>query len=374
MKIALVCDDLVQHGGHEKVILDICRIFPRAPLYTTLATKKWQEICREEGIELKTTSLQKIPFKKRLNRALAPFLLHILALEKINFNEFDLVLSISSRFAHGVITKPQTKHICYMSTVGRMFWEPQIYFEYESFAGIGFLKKLAAVFLKIPLSYLRIWDRTAAQRVDYFIANSKTTKARIQKYYGRDSEVINPAVDLKVFVFNKNEDGRQTDGNYFLVLTRLASWKRVDIAIKACQLAGERLIIAGSGPDLDRLKRIANNQVEFLGYVSGEEKAKLLHNCKAIINTQFEDFGLVPLEAMASGRPVIAYKKGGVLETVKEGRTGEFFPQQSAKSLAQTIRNFVPENYNPQDCRKRAEEFSLEIFQHKLLNFVEKIK
>ena len=163
MKIAIVCDALVQHGGHEHIILEFCKMYPGAPLYTTAATKKWKKICKDNDIELRTSFLQKFPFIKKLNRVYAPFLLYILALESFNFDEFDVVVSLSSRFAQGVITKPKTLHICYMSTVGRMFWEPHAYFKYESF---GLFRKLVKTFLKLPLSYIRMWDRTAAQRPD----------------------------------------------------------------------------------------------------------------------------------------------------------------------------------------------------------------
>jgi len=194
MKIAIVCDDLVQHGGHEHIIMEFCKMYPAAPLYTTTATKKWQQICRRNNIELRTSFLQKFPFIKKLNRFYAPFLLYVLALESFSFDEFDVVISLSSRFAQGVVTKPKTLHICYMSTVGRMFWEPHGYFAHEKFGSLRILKKLANRLLSLPLSYIRIWDRTASQRPDVFVTISKTTQQRIKKYYRREAGVIYPPI------------------------------------------------------------------------------------------------------------------------------------------------------------------------------------
>jgi glycosyltransferase involved in cell wall biosynthesis len=368
MKVALVCDDLVQHGGHEKVILDICKIFPQAPLYTTIATRKWQEICRQKGIKLVTSRMQILPFKRGLNRFFAPFFLHILALESFNFDDYDLVISISSRFAHGILTKPQTRHICYMSTVGRMFWEPDIYFAEENFNLPGFLNPLARLFLSWPLSLIRIWDKTAATRPDKFIANSLTTKNRIKKYYGRDSQVIHPGIDLELYSPGREDIYR----DYYLVLGRLVSWKRFDLAIEACLKNNEKLKVIGEGPDYFRLKEIAKGSelVEFLGYVDGEEKKKYLQNCRALIHPQYEDFGLVPLEAMACGRPVIAYKKGGVLETVEDEVTGKFFDQQTTESLCQALKEFSQRKYDLKSCSEGAEKFSLKNFENKLKEFI----
>ncbi len=356
----MVCDDLVQQGGHEKVILDVCRIFPEASLYTTLATKKWQEICNKEGIELKTSFLQKLPFKRKLNRVYAPLLLYILALENFNFDEYDLVISLSSRFAHGIVTKPQTKHVCYMSTVGRMFWEPDVYFEHEKFALSGLLQ--------LPLSYIRLWDRIASQRANYFIANSEITRKRIRKYYGRDAVVINPAIEIKEFSISD----KQVDEDFYLILTRLVSWKKVDIAIRACKELGLRLKIIGTGLDKARLEKITqgNKNIEFLGFISDERKVEYLQNCRALINTQFEDFGIVPLEAMACGKPVIAYKKGGVLETIKEGKTGEFFLEQTAESLSSILKDFTYQKYNKENCRKQAEKFTIKKFNERISSLV----
>jgi len=368
MKIALVCDDLVQHGGHEYIILEFCKMYPGAPLYTTAATKKWQQICKDNGIELKTSFLQKFPFIKKLNRIYAPFLLYILALESFNFDEFDVVVSLSSRFAQGVITKPQTLHICYMSTVGRMFWEPHAYFSHESYGGSGLLKRLIITLLKLPLSYIRLWDRTASQRPDVFLTISKTTQERIRKYYHREASIIYPPIILEKF---KTEVSKLPN-DYFVVVTRLAPWKRVDIAIRACLEARVNLKIIGEGLDRKRLEDLAADSelIEFLGYISEEEKIMHLKNCLALIMTQFEDFGLVPLEVMACGKPTIAFAKGGVLETVVPGETGEFYAKQEAKSLIKVLQKFDPAKYKKEACISQAAKFDLPIFTKNMKEYI----
>ncbi len=365
MKIAIVCDALVQHGGHEHIILEFCKMYPGAPLYTTAATKKWKKICKDNDIELRTSFLQKFPFIKKLNRVYAPFLLYILALESFNFDEFDVVVSLSSRFAQGVITKPKTLHICYMSTVGRMFWEPHAYFKYESF---GLFRKLVKTFLKLPLSYIRMWDRTAAQRPDVFITISKTTQDRIKKYYNREASIIYPPIKLNKFKTRVSK----LPNDFFIVVTRLAPWKRVDIAIKACIAANVKLKIIGEGPDRKRLERLVGDSkfIEFLGYVSEEEKIKYLQNCLALIMTQFEDFGLVPLEAMACGKPTIAYAKGGVLETVVPGETGEFYYKQNEQSLEKVLLKFDSGKYKKETCTAQAAKFDLPIFTKNMKGFI----
>ena len=355
MRIALVCDDLVQHGGHEKVVMDVCKIFPKAPLFTTMATKEWRKRCVEEGIELKTSFMQKFPFKKGLNRAYAPLLFYILALENFNFNDYDVVISMSSRFAHGVVTQPKTLHICYMSTVGRMIWEPNTYFRNA---------KLAKMLLKLPLSHLRLWDKVASSRPDYFLTNSKTSQHRIKKYYGRESEIVYPAIDKTQF----EGVGDIEKEDYYLVLTRLAAWKRVDIAVRACRNLGLKLKVAGSGPDKSRLLKLAKGakEIEFLDYVSDEDKVKYLKRCKALIVTQFEDFGITPLEAMICGTSVIAYAKGGVLETVIDGETGEFFKNQTEKSLEEILRKFNAEKFDQEKSKTQAAKFNIDNFNNQI--------
>lgn len=365
MKLALVCDDLIQNGGAEKVLEELSDIFPDAPIYTSVASGDWLKKFEEKGREVKTSFLQKFPFSVKLNRYYSPFLLHILAFECFDFSDFDVVLSTSSRYAHFIVTKPETKHICYMHSPGRMFWEPFDYFEKENF---GVLKPLKSIFdkiLKLPLLYIKLVDYNASKRVDVFIGNSTASRKRIKKYYGIDAKVIYPGVDFRKFSNIVPENG-----DYFLVITRLASWKKVDLAIEACEELKVKLKIIGEGPDLNRLKSISGDFVEFLGYVSEEEKTEVIRKCKAVIITQKEDFGLVPLEAMACGKPVIAFKKGGATETVVQGKTGEFFEEQTSFSLKNLLSEFDSKKYFPNDCKNRAQDFDKKIFEEEFRRLI----
>jgi len=248
-----------------------------------------------------------------------------------------------------------------MHSPGRMFWEPFDYFERETYGMLKPLKFLSNIFLKIPLCYLRIADFNASKKVDKFIANSKVSQTRIKKYYGRESEIIYPFVDLDKF-----KDIKTEDGGFFLILTRLVSWKKVDIAIDSCSQLNIKLKIIGDGPDLNRLKSKASKNIEFLGYIDDQEKIDLIRQCKALIVTQKEDFGIVPLEAMACGKPVIAYRSGGLLETVQEGITGEFFDEQTIDSLSIVLKEFDSLKYTTQDCKNRSLSFRKELFIDKI--------
>jgi glycosyltransferase involved in cell wall biosynthesis len=382
MKIALVHDDLIQRGGAEKLFMEMHEVFPEAPVYTSVASDYWIKFCKDKRIELHTSFLQNFPFSIKLNRYYSPFLFHNLAFESFDFSDFDLVISSSARYAHNIITKPQTKHISYINSPGRMFWESDEYFQNEDYGWFKPLKKLARIFLSPMLLHLRVSDYIAAQRADYVIANSKVPQDRIKKYYKRDATIIYPFVDFDYFAERKssnkeklhivsNNTNSTFSKNYFVLVTRLVSWKKVEIAIKACKDLNLKLKIIGDGPDISRLKNFAqDSQVEFLGYVSDEEKAYILQNCIALINTQAEDFGIVPLEAMASGKPVIAYGKGGVLETVMPGTTGEFFSAQTPESLKEILQTFNPKKYNPEACRTQAKKFDRIVFATQLKDYV----
>lgn len=345
MKIAIVFDDLIQNGGAEKLLIVAHEIWPNAPLYTCLSSREWVRYCQTNNIKLITSFMQKIPFAVKLNKVLAVFGFHILAYESFNFDKFDIVLSISARFAHGVITKPTTKHICYMNSPGRMFWEPNLYF----------INRFLQIILAPFLSWLRIWDYSAAQRVDRFIANSKTPQNRIKKYYKRDSDIVYPFAEDVTQLQNTNAGEK-----YFLIISRLISWKKIEIAIQACICLGLNLKIVGEGSDKNRLMKIANNSkyIEFCGRVSDEVKIKLICNCLALIQTQYEDFGITPVEGMSCGKPVIAFGRGGALETVISGVTGEFFYEQTSESIGNVLKNFLPETYLPDTCSEQAKRFS----------------
>jgi len=374
MKIALIFDDLIQFGGAERLLLAVHELYPDAPIYTSLASDEWIKRCEDRKVDLRTSFMQKLPFKEQLNRFYGLLGVHTLAFESFKFDSFDVVLSISARFAHGVLTKPRTTHVCYMNSPGRMFWEPRDYFEREGFLQNDILRPMFWFFVMPLLSLLRLWDYSAVQRVDYLIANSKTPENRIKKYLQRNSRIIYPFVSI--------ERGGQTQIPvredpptlpYYLIITRLQSWKRVDLAIEACKKLNLRLKIIGAGADKVRLKKLSNKNIEFLGYVSEEEKYRMLEGCQALIVTQKEDFGITALEAMLVGRPVIAYGAGGALETVVKNVTGEFFEVQDAESLAAVLSTFDPLHYKPQDCRARATKFSKQKFVRELDEFIKNV-
>ena len=357
MKLAIICDDLIQFGGAEKVFMALCEAFPDATVFTSVASKKWQKICKEKGITLKTSFFQKLPFSVKLNRYYSPFLFHVLAFDSFDLSNFDVVLSSSSRYAHFVKTKPDTKHVCYMHSPGRMFWEPFDYFENENYGILKPLKSLSKLFLACPLSLIRAFDYRAAQNVDVFLTNSKTSQDRIKKYYKKDSTIVYPFANLDLF-----KNVKTADGDYFVVLTRLLPWKKVDVAVEACTNLNLPLKIIGDGPDINRLKSIAGKSVEFLGYANDTEKVEVLSGCKALIVTQKEDFGISTLEAMACGKPVIAYKKGGALETIIEDITGTFFSNQTSACLEEVLSDFDSKKFLSEDCIKQAYKFDKNTF------------
>ena len=324
-------------------------MFPDAPIYTLFydaeATGKVFE-----GREIRTSFLQKIPFVNQYHYFFPLFM--PLAVEQFDFSDFDVVVSISASFAKGVITKPHTKHICYCLTPPRFLWDDSQKFM-EDFKYPLLVKKI----LPPLISYLRLWDREASYRVDEFWSISNFVGDRIKKYYLRDSQLIYPPVNLDKFYISK------TIGNYFFMVGRLVSYKRFDIVIKAFNDLGWPLKIAGVGPEIKRLKNISKHNIEFLGLVSDEKLAKLYSEAKAFIFPQEEDFGITPLESMASGRPVIAYRGGGALETIVDGQTGMLFNEQTTESLIECLKKFDESRFKPEVCMNRATSFSIDVFR-----------
>lgn len=353
MKIAFVHEYLIQFGGAERMLAALSEAFPNAPIYTLMYDER-----ATRGIfknrQIVTSFLQKFPFAKTQHR-LYPLLMP-LAVEQFDFSDYDVVLSLSASFAKGVITKPSTRHICYCLTPPRFLWDNSQRFV-EDFGFPWIIRRLG-----LPLiSYLRLWDVQAADRPDVFWSISDFVSARIRKYYGRPAQVIYPPVSAGSFRVS------DVPSDYFLMVGRLVSYKKFDLAIEAFNILGLPLKIAGTGPEFGRLRRLAGPNVEFLGAVSEQRLAELYSRCRALVFPQEEDFGIVPLEAMASGRPVIAYRAGGALETVAEGKTGVFFDDQTVESLAVTVRTFRPEAYDPQICRAQAEKFDTAVFKKKVI-------
>jgi len=357
MKIALVHDHLTQDGGAERVLRVFREIFPDAPVYTLVYDKK--KMGKEfDGKNIKTSFIQKIPGGVKKFKWFLPLM--PLATEKHEMDDYDVVLSNSSALSKGVITRPESLHICYCHTPTRYLWtDTHLYIRELSHGSL--VKK--AVSLMLPR--LRIWDRMAAERVDKFVANSKTVQKRISKYYGRGSDVIYPPVDVSGFKIYPNQE------NYFLAGGRLVPYKRFDLVVRAFNKLGIPLKIFGEGPESEKLQEMAKSNISFLGKVTDEEKKELYGKCLAFIHPQEEDFGLMVVEAMASGRPVVAYPKGGALETVVEGKTGTFFPDQSWESLAHTIIRFKPEEYRPEEIRAHAAQFDTGVFKDKIKNYIE---
>ena len=355
-KIALIHDHLVQCGGAEQVLLALSELRPEAPIFTIVSDRQTAEYYFP-GRRIHTSFLQKMPGGVRFYQWWLPLM--SAAVEHLNLNEFDLVVSSASSFAKGVITKPAAKHICYCHTPTRYLWNDSHNYLRELKAN-WLIKKI----LPLTLRDLRLWDRLAAERVDCFIANSQTVRERIKKYYNREAEVIYPPVETSRFAISSGPK------KYYLCGGRLVPYKRVDLAVKACSRLNAPLVVFGSGPEERRLRRIAGGSVRFLGKISDAHKARLFSSCIAYINPQEEDFGITAVEAMAAGRPVIAYKGGGALETVRPGMTGEFFDEQIWEDLADTIMRFKPEKYDPLVIRAHAKGFDSAVFKSMMEEFL----
>lgn len=368
MKIALVHDYLNQYGGAEKVLEAFLEIFPDAPIYTLLYDKRIVDKFFP-GKKIKVSFLQRLPLIRKHHRLFPPLM--PLAVEGLDLSDYDIVLSDSAAFGKGVITKPNTLHVCYCHTPIRYAWDDSHKYirEFSMF-------RLAKVFVPIFMNYLRLWDREAAYRVDKFICNSNFVAQRIRKYYKQDSEIIYPPVDVKNFGIKENKGGgaspAESGVNYFLMVGRLLPYKRFDMAIEAFNKLELPLKIIGSGPQMKKLKKLANWNIEFLGEIGSDKLQEYYQKCQALIFPQEEDFGIVALEAMACGRPVIAYRGGGALESVLEGKTGVFFDEQTAGSLIDAVKHFGGLKFNSEDIYQHALKFDKEIFKSKIKDFIDK--
>ena len=338
------------------MILALHEVWPKAPLFTAVYNPKTAPWAAE--FDIRTSFLQKFPLAKT-SHEFYPWLTPV-AFESFNFDEFDIVISMTSADAKGIVTKPKTLHICYCLTPTRYLWSGYSdYFHSPVFR-----------FLSSPLvAYLRLWDRVAAARPDEYIAISENVRKRIKKYYGRESEVIYPPVDINKFEIRNSKS--ETNSKYFLVVSRLVAYKRIDVVVRAFNKLGFPLKIIGSGRAEKGLRKIAQGNIEFLGNLTDEDLIGYYQGCQALIFPTDEDFGLAPLEAQACGKPVIALKSGGVLETVVEGKTGEFFYPQTSEALASVVVRFDASKYDIKDCRRSAERFSKESFKKKFKKFVE---
>jgi len=352
MKVALVYDRVNKWGGAERVLLALHQLFPNAPLYTSVYNPKkakWAKV-----FDVKTSFLQKFP-NASSSHEFYPTLMP-LAFESFSFDEYDLVISVTSEAAKGIVTKPQTIHICYCLTPTRYLWSGYNFY---------FKNRFLRFFSKPAVAYLKKWENAALARPDKFIAVSGEVKKRIKNYYKRESIVIYPSIDLP-----ENLKNEEKQGKYFLVVSRLIPYKRIDIAIKACNELKLPLKIIGTGKQRNKLKRISGKTIEFLGEVSDKKLWQYYGNCEALIFPGIEDFGLVMVEAQTFGKPVIAFNGGGAKEIIKKGVTGEFFNKQTPESLIDILKKFDHNRYNSLLCRENGKRFSFENFQTEFKNFL----
>jgi glycosyltransferase involved in cell wall biosynthesis len=363
-KIALVHDFLVACGGAEKVLEVMCEMFPDAPIYTLLHDK--EKIRGKFGSKkIYTSFLQKFPkfLRKRYHWLLLFF---PVAPETFDLREYDLIISSSGAWSKGIVTKLNTIHIAYIHSPMRFVWDYSEKYLAED------RKKNPTFLIRLYLTYLRIWDKSASDRPDHLIANSKYTQSRIEKYYRRESKIIYPPVEIKSEIRNPKS---VTNSKYFLVVSRLSTYKKIDCVIEAFNKLGLPLVVIGEGRDEKRLKAMANENIRFLGWLSDEKLAEYYGNARAFIFSAVDDFGIAPVEAMAHGVPVLAIRKGGAKEIVEEGVTGEFFEAQTPEVIADCVRRFMEKEkeYDKALIIDKAKAFSKERFKRELEEYIENI-
>ena len=361
-KIAIVYDWIDKWGGVERILLQLHEMFPEAVFYTSYFD------CEKAGwakdLKIRTSFLQSFPDFIKKNRILS-FIFYPFAFESFNFSEYDLVISVTSSFAKSVITKPKTKHICYLLTPSRYLWSHE-----KEYFGYGLVSYLVMGYLAM----IKNWDLVVSQRPDEIISISETVQRRCKKYYKRESEVVYPGFDVDYWQDIKSKVKSQKSKvkvkiqKFFLIVSRLEPYKRVDLAIKVFNKLNKPLVIVGEGSQEYKLKQIANKNITFLSKLSEVELGSLYSNAQALIMPQEEDFGYVSLEAQFFGCSVIAYKKGGAVETVNDGKTGIFFLSQTESGLRRAIERFNKIKYNlrnklKQFGYKNIERFSKEIFE-----------
>jgi glycosyltransferase involved in cell wall biosynthesis len=358
-KVAIVCDWLTGIGGAERVVLELHRMFPDAPIYTSQYDPK--AIGWFKDADVRTLWLQRLP------NVLKKFLpmLRTRAFSKLDLSNYDLVISSSGAEAKGVKTGPNTTHITYCHAPTHYYWER--YDEYLKHPGFGILNPLARLGLRLFVGPLRRWDYQAAQKPDYFIANSNYTKKQIKKYYGRDSKVIHPPVDIERF-----KPKGKTNRVGFLIAGRQTPYKRFDLAVTACTQLNVPLTVIGNGPEHNKLVNMAGHRVTFLTKVSDSDMPHYFQSADAFIFPGVDDFGIVAVEALAAGTPVIAYTDGGALDYIKENKTGLFFEEQTMDSLVEALEKFDPSKLDSNFIAKSASKFSAKVFTKNISRLINK--
>jgi glycosyltransferase involved in cell wall biosynthesis len=358
VRIAVVHDYFTQMGGAEKVAEELIRMLPGADLHATVALP---ELMPQSlvGRQVGTTWMQHMPLMKQYYRLY--FMLYPLAVRSLDLSGYDLVISSSSGYVKGVRTDRDAIHVCYCHTPMRWAWS------FDSYSAREKMSTAKRLLLPPMIGALREWDKAASCSPDHFVANSKTVAARIERAYGRTAEVIHPPIDVERFRPSDEQE------DYYLVLARLIPYKRLDLAIEACTTLGRRLMVIGDGPDRAQLMAKAGPTVTFLNRLSDAEVEHYAARCRALIFPGEEDFGMAPLEIAAAGRPTIAYRAGGAVETIIDGVTGVFFDRQDASSLAEAIQRFERQEWSAQALRSHAEGFGIDVFQSRFRQFLAKV-
>lgn len=354
MKVAIVHDWLTIYGGSESIIRILHDIFPDAPIYTSVYDKKNmpEDFAK---MDIRPSLLQKYPFAKKMYTKYLPFMPR--AFEQFDLSEYDLVISSNTSCSKGVITGANTLHICYCNTPMRYGWD--FYHEYIRDKG-----KAAKLLISCMMKKIRIWDRLSADRVDLFIANSCNVARRIKKHYRRDSHVIYPPVRTEMFCKGEKQ------GDYYLAVSRLVPYKRIDLLVDTFNELGLPLVIIGDGSEAKCLKKKAKGNIKFLGRLEDDMVLKYMQECKAFLFPGEEDFGITPIEAQACGRPVIAYGKGGAMETVVSEKTGVFFSEQTVESLKEAVLSFEGMQFDADEIVEHAAKFSETRFRKELEEYI----
>ncbi len=363
MKKALIQDWYYVNGGAEKVLKSFNNIwddFEHFALIDFLDEKDRSDIFTGKNKQVKTSFIQKLPTAKSNHRKFLQLFPY--AIEQFNLSKYDLVVSSSASIAKGVLTHQNQLHICYCHSPMRYAWD--LYHQYLNEAKLN--KGVKSIYAKYVLHKIRLWDLATVNRVDVFIANSNYIAKRIKKIYNREAHVIYPPIDVTAFQFEDKKD------EYYFAASRMVPYKKMDLIVEAFNnLPSKKLIVSGDGPDFNKIKKIAKENITLLGFVSNEDLKRYMQKAKAFVFAAEEDFGIIPVEAQSCGTPVIAFGKGGVKETVIQGKTGIFFNEQTPESIIKAIEEFEKNDFNYSDIRANALKFSRKRFEKEIKEFIE---